>query len=68
VLDGIAATREIKRLRPAIRVVLLTAYEEEDLRAAAADAGADHFMFKGTSGAYLAERIREWDPCLVASD
>ena len=63
VLDGIAATREIKRLRPEIRVILLTAYDENDLRAAAADAGADNFLAKGTPGIELVEQIRQWDRC-----
>jgi DNA-binding NarL/FixJ family response regulator len=63
VLDGIAATREIKRFRPETRIVLLTAYEDNELREAAIDAGADSFLFKGTSGEELADRIRQWEPC-----
>ena len=59
VLDGIAATREIKGLRAETRVVLLTAYEEEDLRTAALDAGADEFVVKGVSGQELAALVRE---------
>jgi DNA-binding NarL/FixJ family response regulator len=54
VLDGIAATREIKAATPETRIVLLTAYEEEDLRTAALAAGADEFVLKGVSGHELA--------------
>jgi DNA-binding NarL/FixJ family response regulator len=59
VLDGIAATREIKALRAETRVVLLTAYEEDDLRTAALAAGADEFVVKGISGQELAVLVRE---------
>jgi DNA-binding NarL/FixJ family response regulator len=68
VLDGIAATREIKRVRPETRIVLLTAYEDNELREAAVGAGADSFLFKGTSGAELADRIKELEPCRPAHD
>jgi DNA-binding NarL/FixJ family response regulator len=57
-LDGIEATRLIKAARPETRVVLLSAYEQDDLVAAGADAGAEGFMLKGVSGAELVAAIR----------
>lgn len=57
-LDGIEATRLIKAARPETRVVLLSAYEQDDLMAAGADAGAEGFMLKGVSGAELVAAIR----------
>ena len=66
VLDGIAATRELKAQNPATRVILLTAYEEDDLRTAALAAGADEFVLKGISGQDLAALIRRQEPCEAA--
>lgn len=58
-LDGIAATRRIKELRPSTGVLLLTAMEDEALVAAGRDAGADAFYLKGIFGAELVDRVRE---------
>ena len=44
-MDGLEATRQIKRRLPAIRIILLTMYRE--YRAAALRAGADVFLVKG---------------------
>ena len=66
VLDGIAATRELKAQNPATRVILLTAYEEDALRTAALAAGADEFVLKGISGQDLAALIRRQEPCEAA--
>ncbi|MEZ4716015.1 MAG: response regulator transcription factor, partial [Caldilineaceae bacterium] len=44
-LDGIAATRRIKQLRPGIRIIVLTMHAGH--RDAALAAGADHFLLKG---------------------
>jgi DNA-binding NarL/FixJ family response regulator len=66
VLDGIAATRELKAHSPSTRVILLTAYEEDDLRTAALAAGADEFVLKGISGHDLAALIRRGAPCEAA--
>jgi CheY-like chemotaxis protein len=45
-LDGIAATRAIVGADPAARVVIVTQYDEPDLRAAAARAGACDYVLK----------------------
>lgn len=59
VLNGIEATRQLKAARPKTRVVLISAYEEDDLREAGMAAGAEAFLLKGIRGADLAARIRE---------
>ena len=58
-LDGIEATRLIKAARPETRVVLLSAYEQDDLVEAGAAAGAESFMLKGVPGAELVAAIRK---------
>jgi len=45
-LDGIAATVEITRAHPEARIVIVTDYDEADLRDAAHAAGACEFMLK----------------------
>lgn len=45
-LDGIAATREVLRQRPATRVVILTSYAEEATVLSALDGGATGYLLK----------------------
>jgi len=45
-VDGLAATREIVRYHPGARVVIVTDYDDEQLRDAAADAGACAYFLK----------------------
>ncbi len=59
VMDGIEATRLIKSISPATRVVLVTAYEQDELRDAGARAGADLVLPKGVSGGEVASRLLE---------
>jgi DNA-binding NarL/FixJ family response regulator len=59
VLDGIEATRRLKAARPKTRVVLISAYEEDELREAGLSAGAEAFLLKGIRGAEIAARVRE---------
>jgi DNA-binding NarL/FixJ family response regulator len=48
-LDGIAATREILRISPEIRVAILTTFEDDDYIFGALSAGASGFLLKRTS-------------------
>ncbi len=48
-LDGYEATRQIKSLQPAPRVVALSAHTEPAARKRAREAGADSFVVKGAS-------------------
>lgn len=45
-LDGLAATRQIKAYDPAARVVIVTAYDDAELRERAREAGAFAFVAK----------------------
>lgn len=45
-MDGLAATRQITHLFPKARVVILTDYDDDDLRTAAKQAGACGYALK----------------------
>jgi DNA-binding NarL/FixJ family response regulator len=59
VMDGIEGTRMIKGRRPETRVVLLSAYEQDELIEAGLAAGAEGFLLKGASGRELVAAVRE---------
>ncbi len=45
-MDGLAATRQIREFHPEARVVMVTDYDDEDLRNAASEAGACGYVLK----------------------
>jgi CheY-like chemotaxis protein len=45
-MDGLEATRQITRLHPMARIVIVTDYPEEELRVAAFEAGAIGYALK----------------------
>ena len=45
-MDGLAATRQIRKFHPQARVVIVTDYDDEDLRKAASEAGACGYALK----------------------
>jgi DNA-binding NarL/FixJ family response regulator len=47
-LDGIAATRELARVAPSVRVLILTTFEQDDYVFGALRAGASGFLVKRT--------------------
>ena len=57
-LDGIAATAEIKARHPAIEIVAITSFIEEDRITAAIEAGASGFLLKDAEADDLAAAIR----------
>jgi DNA-binding NarL/FixJ family response regulator len=57
VMDGIEATRLIKKVSPSTRVILVSAYEQDELVDSGHAAGADLFVLKGISGAELARSV-----------
>jgi len=57
-MDGIAATAELKRRQPAIEVVAITSFIEEDRITAAIEAGASGFLLKDAEADDLAVAIR----------
>jgi two-component system response regulator DegU len=45
-MDGLTATKQIREFDPSARIVIVTDYEDEDLRAAAFQAGACGYALK----------------------
>jgi len=58
VLDGIAATRQIKAQRPTIAVMALTAHDEDQYVFALLEAGAAGYLLKTVRGKELVEAVR----------
>jgi DNA-binding NarL/FixJ family response regulator len=59
VMDGIEATRLLKGLESPPRVILVSAYEQEELVESGRRAGADRFVLKGIAGLELARSVLE---------
>jgi DNA-binding NarL/FixJ family response regulator len=57
-MDGLTATREIKKEMPAISVLLVSAYESEDYRREAERAGAAGYILKDAERHQLLEAVR----------
>lgn len=57
-MDGIEATRHIARHWPAIRIPILTTYDEDDYAFGGLDAGASGFLLKDISKSQLMESIK----------
>ncbi len=58
VKNGIAATREIVRLNSAVKVLMLTTYEDQDDVVSALSAGAVGYLLKDMPAEEIAESIR----------
>ena len=58
-LNGLEATRQIKTEQPNTKVVILTNYDEEPYRKAAAESNADSFLCKKTLRTTLLPMIRQ---------
>lgn len=58
VLDGIAATRQIKAKQPTIAVLALTAHDEDQYVFALLEAGAAGYLLKSVRGTELIEAVR----------
>ena len=56
-MDGLTATREIKKEMPAISVLVVSAYESEDYRREAASAGATDYILKDAERYQLLEAV-----------
>lgn len=59
VLDGYEATRQIKTLDPACRIVALTVHDDEDAWQKAVQSGVDAFVVKGAPLENLVQIILE---------
>jgi NarL family two-component system response regulator LiaR len=58
VMDGIAATQAIKRQYPAIQIIALTSFQEDELVQGALKAGAVGYLMKDVTARELATAIR----------
>jgi DNA-binding NarL/FixJ family response regulator len=56
-MDGLTATREIKKEMPVISVLVVSAYESEDYRQEAASAGATDYVLKDAERHQLLEAV-----------
>jgi DNA-binding NarL/FixJ family response regulator len=56
-MDGLEATRELRRRKLSPRIVLISGRTEREARAAAIDAGADAFLVKGALGQDVVETV-----------
>jgi CheY-like chemotaxis protein len=46
IMDGLAATRQIRKADPQARIIIVTDCDDEDMRAAASEAGASGYILK----------------------
>ncbi|MFZ2358538.1 MAG: response regulator transcription factor [Anaerolineae bacterium] len=58
VMDGVAATQAIKRQYPAIQIIALTSFQEDELVQGALRAGAVGYLMKDVTARELAAAIR----------
>jgi DNA-binding NarL/FixJ family response regulator len=56
-MNGLSATRKLKREMPALKVIIITLYGDHEYREAAQDSGADGFLTKDLVGWELAPAI-----------
>jgi len=61
-LDGLAATTQLKQVRPGVRIIVLTAYDDASLRQSATAAGADAYVVKGSASSNLLDSLRPPTP------
>jgi two-component system, response regulator PdtaR len=59
IMDGIEATRIIASSHSSTRVVILSSFEDTDLRQAAAEGGASAYVVKGSSSEPILEAVLE---------
>lgn len=57
-IDGIEATRQIKALYPAVAVLILTAYDDDQFVFGLLEAGAAGYLLKSVRGKELVEAVR----------
>ncbi|MEA3408230.1 MAG: response regulator transcription factor [Chloroflexota bacterium] len=58
VMNGIEATKEIKRIAPKTAILILTAYDDDEYVFAILEAGAAGYLLKNARGSELIEAVR----------
>jgi DNA-binding NarL/FixJ family response regulator len=58
-MNGLDATREILRIQPTVRVIIVTMSEDPEIAAEAFRAGASGYLLKRSAGAELTLAVRE---------
>lgn len=58
-MDGIAATREIKKKWPGTKILIFTVHNTTEYQTAALKAGADGYLLKGSSSAEMIHSIKD---------
>ena len=56
-MDGLSLLREVKKLRPEMPVMMVTAYGDDERRRRASEYGAAEFLAKPVDFAYLKARL-----------
>ncbi|UCZ55155.1 response regulator transcription factor [Bacillus shivajii] len=49
IMDGVSTTKELKKLAPEVKILILTSFEDEDHVISAIEAGADGYCLKDTA-------------------
>ncbi len=57
-MDGLAATREVLRVAPDVRIVILTTFDDDEYLYGALRAGASGFLLKSADGDSLVNAVR----------
>ena len=57
-MNGVIATQEIKKLYPAVKVIILTTFDDSDYILNAINNGASGYLLKDTSAAMLIDAIK----------
>jgi len=58
VADGVIATKSIKQSHPAVKIIVLTTFDDEEYIIKALQAGASGYLLKDTPSEHLAQAIR----------
>ena len=57
-MDGVAATRQLKTRYPQLKILVLTTFDDDELVSAALQAGAEGYLLKDTPSEELAQAVR----------
>ena len=58
-LDGIKATREIKKINKEIKVIMLSMHDDDNYIKASKEAGADGYIIKSSDPSAIIEKVKQ---------